>query len=299
MIMRDGSKKIRISESQYRSLFLVSEGINGFDYGYVKTNIANHTGSFKDTIFIQYGSNKYERDKETQLDLAYDNPKVVVHNKPHGGLWASPLNSSNSWADFLERESFNLRSLASHYLFKISKRSKIYVIDSFDDLYAVSVDTGHLHGILNIDFQKLLGLGCDGIYISEKASRIFHDWTIDIGNNFYMRGLDSWDVESICIFNTDIIIPLDETAFDKARLPKRGLDIDYDADDAYDFQDIASREWLQMQSDYEKYGNQNIRSNMGDLFNGQHPAILAQGHGNRKDTKLARKFDGTIQSGLK
>lgn len=34
------------------------------------------------------------------------------------------------------------------------------------------------------------------------------------------------------------------------------------------------------------------------VLNGKHQAILAQGHGNGKDTKLARRFNGTIKSGL-
>ena len=39
---------------------------------------------------------------------------------------------------------------------------------------------------------------------------------------------------------------------------------------------------------------------MGQFFKGgKHPAISAQGHGNSKETKLARKFDGTIKSGMK
>lgn len=33
-----------------------------------------------------------------------------------------------------------------------------------------------------------------------------------------INGLDTWDVESLCVFNPDIIIPIEENAFDKAKI---------------------------------------------------------------------------------
>lgn len=51
-------------------------------------------------------------------------------------------------------------------------------------------------------------------------------------------------------------------------------------------------------SDYERYSNRNVDRDMSKYFNGEHPAILAQGHGNGKKAKLARRFDGTIKSGM-
>ena len=54
----------------------------------------------------------------------------------------------------------------------------------------------------------------------------------------------------------------------------------------------------QINKSYELYGNRNIDSDSSKLFNGEHPGILAQGHGNNKNTKLARKYNGTIKSGI-
>ena len=114
-----------------------------------------------------------------------------------------------------------------------------------------------------------------------------------------INGLDTWDVESICIFNPDIIIPIEENAFDKAKIDMHEKEPEYD-EYTYYFGDSNKddRKYLQMKSDYDKYSNQNINSDMSKFFNGKHPGISAQKHGNNKDTKLARRFNGTIKSGL-
>ena len=66
----------------------------------------------------------------------------------------------------------------------------------------------------------------------------------------------------------------------------------------YNIKDIKNEKEKQINKTYELYGNQNIKSDSSELFNGEHPGILAQGHGNNKKTKLARKYNGTIKSGL-
>mgnify|MGYP000344484407 CR=1 FL=1 len=108
---------------------------------------------------------------------------------------------------------------------------------------------------------------------------------------YHVNDLSAWDVESICIFNPNIIIPIEENAFDKEKVTR--YENPYDEDDFND-----DHKFLQMQSDYAKYGNQNIKSDMSSLFNKHHPGILAQKHGNSKDAKLARNFKGIIKNNL-
>lgn len=107
----------------------------------------------------------------------------------------------------------------------------------------------------------------------------------------------TWDVESICVFNPEVIVPIDEDAFEKARINNYAKPYKSFLDDEDDFW-TDDRKKLQIQSDFDRYSNQNVNQDMSKLFKGKHPAILAQKHGNSKDSKLARKFNGTVQSGL-
>ena len=252
--------------------------------------IISNKNSFKDIIFISFGTSKYEKDKFKNVDVK--NSFTLLRNKPTGGLWASPLKSKYGWADFCNSENFRLKTLAEHFIFKIDENAKIYIIDNEKDLKKISFVKGQF-GNYSIDFQLLMDSGFDGIYVTYNAvSQLRHDFD-------NINGLDSWDVESICIFNPNIIIPIDETAFDKAKVDMHEKDPEYD-EYTYYFDDSGKddRKFLQMKSDFDKYSNQNIKSDMSQLFNGKHPGISAQKHGNNKDSKLARRFNGTIKSGL-
>ena len=282
-----------------------SEPIRKMDDSEIFANFKRSSRYLKNMEFVAYGKEKFNARKNTTWHY---NPEGSW-TKPWGGVWASPVNAQYGWAEYLNNGNLGsrkIRDLSKHFRFKLSKSAKIYMIDNAQDLIAVSTKLGKyddfsITAYWYIDFHKLCNdYGCDGVFITDNAARNLRRniWLDDNGTNVVMS-LWEWDVCSIWIANLDIIEPLNEDAFERARFPKKGLDIDDSPMSQYIDVDPGDRYWLQMQSDYEKYGNQNIRRNMGDLFNGQHPAILAQGHGNRKDTKLARKFDGTIQSGLK
>lgn len=245
--------------------------------------------NFSKMIFVAFGSNKFDLDKVTPVDFANRQSKII--NKVIGGVWASPLHSKYGWAEWCNAEDFRLRTLSQHFLFTLKRNAKIYVIDTFDDLKKISTAKNIL-GQKCINFITLYQQKYDGIFVTANAVSALR-------NDMYgYAGLTSWDVESICIFNSDVIVPIEEDAFEKARINKYGKAVQsYDDYDDDDFSN-ADRKYLQMQSDFDRYSNQNIHKDMSKLFKGKHPAILAQQHGNAKATKLARKFNGTIQSGL-
>lgn len=182
---------------------------------------------------------------------------------------------------------FAIDSLDKHFLFKLSPGAKIYVIDNKEDIKSISTLRGY-YGERLMNFQSLIDAGYDGIFVTANAIKQFRMFVEKGYGN-----LNVWDVESICIFNKDVIVPVEENAFDKERIPRHEEPNEYDYDDT-----IKQKKRLQMSSDYSKYGNENIRGDMSTLFNGKHPGILAQGHGNNKDTKLARRFNGMIKSGI-
>ena len=66
-----------------------------------------------------------------------------------------------------------------------------------------------------------------------------------------------------------------------------------------DWTDSSSkRKKMQMNRDYEMYGNKNLHSNMGKAIRDTHPAITAQGDESDPRTQQARRFNGTMRSGL-
>ncbi len=206
------------------------------------------------------------------------------------------------WGDWCSNEQFRQDTFQKHFAFKLSPDAKIYVLSNIQDLVKISTrkNRGHEPSFLYppmIDIGELVK-NYDGVYITKDAAyqlKHTNHSKIDMVAN-----LDSWDVESICVFNPDVIVPIDENLFDKAKI------------NDYTKQDTWSDEYFgrypkydkylvepQKNHDYNLYGNRNVDSDMSKAFNGKHPAILAQGDGRRADTKQARAFNGTVKSGLK
>jgi hypothetical protein len=113
--------------------------------------------------FISYGTNKYDPTCIKPINVNSEWGKV--NNKPHGGLWASTIDSSFSWGDFCDREAFNLKSLNKHFIFKLKPKSKICVIDNIDDLIFYSVFDDYIEKY-TLDFKKIVK-EFDGLYATD------------------------------------------------------------------------------------------------------------------------------------
>lgn len=262
----------------------------------VKKVISNKS-LWKDKVFISYGTDKLDLNSVKPIETGKSPLKyriAVGRNKPYGGLWASPLTSTKGWGEWCSDNGFRLDTLSHHFIFKLSPDANIYVIDTMGDLNDISTMKDE-YGRRSMDFHRL-SMEFDGVFVTADAvsSLRMHD-------DMSLSDLYSWDVESLCVWNADVIVPIEEDAFEKAAVKK----YEYKEPDEFDYymgdDDPYSgkRKPLQMQHDMEMYSNQNVHDNMGKFFKkGQHPAILAQGHGNGKETKKARKFDGTLKSGL-
>lgn len=274
--------KINISEVQLECL------LNRLNESQVRISLDSRLHGM---IFVSYGTDKYESSKIR--DFKPTSRLSIVRNKPDGGLWASPLVSERSWGDWCSRNAFRLKTLSKHFLFKLNDSARIYVIDTLDDLKSISCSSSELGEPSSYKVINFLYLSrkYDGIFVTAKAARDLHCTYIDD-----MMGLDSWDVESLCVWNSSVIEPIMEDAFERASVSMY-TDNPYGDYDAYD--DIDGRKYLQMQNDFMKYGNQNINSDMSTFFNGEHPALLSQLHGNNKRSQQARRFRGDIKSGMK
>lgn len=223
-----------------------------------------------DKVWISYGSSSFDADRFTTYDSSlsrdeyerkmagkaphqrpsYDDFVEIMRyhmtnmNKPFFGLWASPVDSTWGWRNFCMGENFNLDKLSDRFLFRLSPDSKIYVVDDAEDLDAISTFGMDRFGWKTIDFRKLLNNGYDGIYATRDA--------ICIPDNVktMLKGLHAWDVESICVFNKDVIIPIDdESLFPDDSEVQFLMSISHDADEIADLIDILKMDQSQWTKD--------------------------------------------------
>lgn len=226
-----------------------------------------------DKVWISYGTSVFDPDKFKTYDSSFSKEaykkriidrgleKCIPYsefmvqrrrdmgntNKPHFGLWASPVDSERGWRNFCMGGGWNLDNLRDKFLFKLSPDSKIYVIDNTEDLDAISAFGFDNNGWKTIDFRRLLDDGYDGLYITEYATGI-HD-----NSNTMLKGLELWDVESICVFNKDVIIPIDDESLfpDDSDLEFLGQFPSQGLDDLYYLAKILEKDPSQ-RKDYEQ-----------------------------------------------
>lgn len=168
----------------------------------------NEVAYSPDIIWITYGSNKFDPSKFKPIDYS----RAWLNNKPSGGLWACPL-ESDEWNSWCRGEGFMTDKLKSHFMFKLSPDANIYAINDKEDLIKISTakyPSDFFGDQKYIDYQKLLANGYDGIYVTKDAINST-SMTRVRGNGGYVAPLDAWDVESICVFNPNVIIPVNDS----------------------------------------------------------------------------------------
>lgn len=140
-------------------------------------------------IYIHYGSTKFDKEKFNE----------EIKNEPHwskpangAGLWASPINTDFSWKHWCESEQFRECSEDNCFKFKLKDNAKVLTVTKLSDVsnYIIgSIYSGWL------DFEKMVVNGYDAI-------ELIH------GDNYrelHFSLFNSWDCDSICIFNPKIM----------------------------------------------------------------------------------------------
>lgn len=142
--------------------------------------------NIKNEILIHYGSPKYVPHLYSEIKNG------LLTNKPFGGLWTSPVNSSFGWKDWCHREHF--RECSDHFKLKLKDNAKILRIDGKNDLNDLPVITekGMLFDFHYIDFEKI-SKDYDAIWLTEKGER---ETSFTRPINLY-----GWDCETVLILN--------------------------------------------------------------------------------------------------
>ena len=145
--------------------------------------------------FIHYGADGFDY-KKFRATLDYS-PR---YDKP-AGLWASPLEPEEgfenvcSWKDWCEAEAFHTERLEKSFKFRLRPEARVLVIRSLKDaepyilkgtasLFDYRFDLNRIYK----DFDAML------VWMSQNYCEL-HDFFL-----FY-----TWDVDSICVWNSGVI----------------------------------------------------------------------------------------------
>ena len=143
------------------------------------------------TVWRHYGTNKFNVSK---FRPPYD---VGYMNKPRGGLWASPVNSSYGWKNWCAKNDFRTECLGTFFDFEYD--GNILTIDNHKDLDQLDWKESPklMKGFDCISFESLCKRGIDAIFLTEKGEN-------QTRYNPY-KHLYGWDCECIVIFNPEHI----------------------------------------------------------------------------------------------
>ena len=154
--------------------------------------------------FIHYGSTKLKEMIEMR-----DKISCLYLNKPYKGLWASPIGSEYfTWKDWCEGECYRECNEDNSFIFKIKEGSNILLLESKEDLYKVKdyiiVESQFTK---YFDYDKIMDQYNGILLIHGNNYGYFHDIFCFSGeNNDIYRGMfNSWDCDSIVIWNSDAI----------------------------------------------------------------------------------------------
>lgn len=145
--------------------------------------------------FITYGLDKFDKSKFSLIK----NDDFI---KPHGGLWSCPVDSEYNWKDWCVGEGVRNKKLSNWFKLKLSKDSIIFVIDNINDLSELHKmgEIRTFYGDRYLDFEKL-SKSLDGILLTDKG---------ESATRFTHPGLRGWDVESLLVFNPEVIEVVEE-----------------------------------------------------------------------------------------
>ena len=217
-----------------------------------------------DVIFVSYLPFEYDNKRLDEPSRHYSDK----WNKNIGGLWACPIESNLNWKEYCKSHPDLNVSNTNAFYFTLKPEANIYSIDTIEDLEKISTERyqywkDQSDFVRRIDFDKLIGGGYDGIYVSEDAVKNLtgqiestkngdgeetyrYGYLNTVPGTNGLMGLSGWDVESICVFNPDVIVPISEGYADDINyhmlgdvknIPGKGLQsqtLDDDEDGYYD-----------------------------------------------------------------
>ena len=141
--------------------------------------------------YIHYGDNEFNPEMLSKWPV----PKETGHHydKPQG-LWASPVNAVFGWKKWCKQELYNLEKLEESFTFVISPKARVLHLHKIEDaepyIRRDEITRDHV-----LDFRRIYeNFDAMELHLSEDRRGFLNS------ENFW-----EWDVDSICIWNPDIV----------------------------------------------------------------------------------------------
>lgn len=156
-----------------------------------------------DTIFIHYGADHFDKDKFNYVKNAGIGG-ICCKPYPHTCLWASPIDDQDGWHDWCETNWFHLDRLNKSFKFKLKEKSRVLKVVTLDDL------TNFLNKYCDQDEWRSIRVDFESIaqFYDALFVKIYTEDCEDFQQQAYWQ-LYGWDVDSLLIFNPDIIEEID------------------------------------------------------------------------------------------
>ena len=140
--------------------------------------------------YIHYGHKHFDR----TLFIPIRN--CPSFTKPHGGLWASPVDAEFGWKEWCKQEDFRECNLNNSFTFTLSENARVLTILSVAGAKCLPQVRNEfaLPWWVIPDFEKLVEQGYDAIEL-----KLSNDWGL-------YQALYGWDCDSIVVLNPDVIM---------------------------------------------------------------------------------------------
>lgn len=157
--------------------------------------------------YITYGKgDKFDINKLPPKELLDTRQSVI--NKVGGAFWGSPVDADFGWKDWCENENFCTHLLTPDNCFKwtLNPMAKVLYIEEMEDLDKVPfIESEYgLPSMLYVDFKTIVE-EYDAMEICMDKYYFGHMFKSEKEICF-----NSWDCDSIMVFNRDMIIPINQ-----------------------------------------------------------------------------------------
>lgn len=153
--------------------------------------------------YIHYGNDHFDINKMKNLIIDQEKNQRLQFVNKCAGFWASPTDSDWAWKEWCESEDYHTERLETHFTFTLKPETRVLYVESSADIEAYTKECDLLSFRRYIDFDK--------IKKEYDALEICHDKNYcDLHDSYFY----TWDVDSILIWNPDIIVELHEERSD-------------------------------------------------------------------------------------
>lgn len=146
--------------------------------------------------YIHYGNDHFDIvTMKSLIEDAEKNRSLQFMNKCCG-IWASPTDSNWTWKDWCESENFHTERLETHFTFTLKPEARVLYVESSDDVEEYTKPSS----FESFAFRRYIDF--DKIKKEYDALEICHDKDY---NDLHYSYFYTWDVDSILVWNPDVI----------------------------------------------------------------------------------------------